>query len=137
MPASRRSPALASGYLYYVSLKGVTGSALRWMSRSVVGQARSDSKAHPSLPLAVGFGIRDAASAAQVGAVADGVIVGSALVSLIEQHQATPDLAAGAAEGRSSAEMRAALDALAAGTPSGLIVAMTFARTHLTAHTED
>jgi tryptophan synthase alpha chain len=46
---------------------------------------------HTKLPIAVGFGIRDAQSAANVGRVADGVIVGSALVQQIEQNQLAPE----------------------------------------------
>lgn len=101
----------ASGYLYYVSLKGVTGSAA--LDVGSVEAKLERIRRHTRLPLAVGFGIRDAASAAQVGAVADGVIVGSALVSLIEQHQGSPDLLPGLLKEK-LAEMRAALDALAA-----------------------
>jgi tryptophan synthase alpha chain len=73
----------ASGYLYYVSLKGVTGSDRLDLS-SVASQVQELRK-HSQLPIAVGFGIRDAASAAAVGAIADAVVVGSALVSLIGQ----------------------------------------------------
>jgi tryptophan synthase alpha chain len=79
----------ASGYLYYVSLKGVTGSA-RLDVADVSAQVARIRKA-TKLPIAVGFGIRDAASAAAVGQVADGVVVGSALVSQIEQHQDEPE----------------------------------------------
>jgi tryptophan synthase alpha chain len=100
----------ASGYLYYVSLKGVTGSAA--LDVGSVEAKLNQIRRHTALPLAVGFGIRDAASAAQVGAIADGVIVGSALVSLIEQHQAAPDLLPGLLK-QKLGEMRAALDALA------------------------
>jgi len=80
----------ASGYLYYVSLKGVTGAATLDIAsvEAKLGEIRSNTK----LPIAVGFGIRDAASAAAVAKVADGVIVGSALVSLIEQNQESPDV---------------------------------------------
>ncbi|WP_439639026.1 tryptophan synthase subunit alpha [Nevskia sp.] len=103
----------ASGYLYYVSLKGVTGAALLDVAsvEAKLGQIRR----HTSLPIAVGFGIRDAASAALVGTVADGVVVGSALVSQIEKHQATPAVLPGLLKAQ-LAEMRAALDAPAAVT---------------------
>lgn len=103
----------ASGYLYYVSLKGVTGAALLDVAsvEAKLGQIRR----HTSLPIAVGFGIRDAASAALVGTVADGVVVGSALVSQIEKHQATPAVLPGLLKAQ-LAEMRAALDAPAAAT---------------------
>lgn len=103
----------ASGYLYYVSLKGVTGAALLDVAsvEAKLGQIRR----HTSLPIAVGFGIRDPASAALVGTVADGVVVGSALVSQIEKHQATPAVLPGLLKAQ-LAEMRAALDAPAAVT---------------------
>ncbi|MGQ3057979.1 MAG: tryptophan synthase subunit alpha [Nevskia sp.] len=103
----------ASGYLYYVSLKGVTGAALLDVGsvEAKLGQIRR----HTSLPIAVGFGIRDAASAALVGTVADGVVVGSALVSQIEKHQATPAVLPGLLKAQ-LAEMRAALDAPATAT---------------------
>jgi len=79
----------ASGYLYYVSLKGVTGSAA--LDVDSVAAKLAEIRAVTVLPIAVGFGIRDAASAAAVGKVADGVVVGSALVSEIEKHAAQPE----------------------------------------------
>ncbi len=98
----------ASGYLYYVSLKGVTGAAS--LDIDSVSAKLEQIRRHTRLPVAVGFGIRDAASAALVGAVADGVVVGSALVSQIEKFQATPDVLPGLLKSQ-LAEMRAALDA--------------------------
>jgi len=98
----------ASGYLYYVSLKGVTGAAS--LDIDSVSAKLEQIRRHTRLPVAVGFGIRDAASAALVGAVADGVVVGSALVSQIEKFQATPDVLPGLLKAQ-LAEMRAALDA--------------------------
>lgn len=80
----------ASGYLYYVSLKGVTGSAT--LDVASVATKLADIRRHTALPLAVGFGIRDAASAKAVGQVADGVVVGSALVSEIEKHANQPEM---------------------------------------------
>lgn len=80
----------ASGYLYYVSLKGVTGSAM--LDVTNVAEKLDEIRAYTSLPLAVGFGIRDAATAAAVSKVADAVVVGSALVSEIEKHAATPEV---------------------------------------------
>jgi len=80
-----RIAGLAAGYLYYVSLKGVTGSDR--IDVDSLAQ-RVEALHHASrLPVAVGFGIRDAATAAQVAAVADGVIVGSALVSRVAELQ--------------------------------------------------
>ncbi|MGH8505830.1 MAG: tryptophan synthase subunit alpha, partial [Stenotrophobium sp.] len=79
----------ASGFLYYVSIKGVTGAAT--LDVSSVASHLAEIRGHTALPLAVGFGIRDAASAAAVGQVADGVAVGSVLVSAIEKHQQQPE----------------------------------------------
>jgi len=78
----------ASGYLYYVSLKGVTGAAT--LDVASVAEKLQEIRRFTELPLAVGFGIRDAASARAVGAVADAVVVGSALVAEIEKHQNAP-----------------------------------------------
>jgi tryptophan synthase alpha chain len=70
-----------SGFVYYVSITGVTGSAKP--NPDAVGAAVARIKRHTSLPVAVGFGVRDAASAAAIGSVADGVVVGSALVEAV------------------------------------------------------
>ena len=79
-----RIAAAASGFVYYVSLKGITGAA----SLDVDGVARKllEIRAHTTLPVGVGFGIKDAASAAQVAAVADAVIVGSAIVRKLGEY---------------------------------------------------
>lgn len=74
----------ASGYLYYVSLKGVTGADR--LDIASVAEKVGSIRRQTQLPIAVGFGIRDAESAARVAVTADAVIVGSALVSLIGQH---------------------------------------------------
>jgi tryptophan synthase alpha chain len=99
---------IASGYLYYVSLKGVTGSAA--LDIDSVTAKLKEIRTHTALPLAVGFGIRDAASAAAVSAVADGVVVGSALVSLIEQNTQHPEVLPGLLRDK-LATMRSAMDA--------------------------
>ncbi len=70
-----------SGFVYYVSITGVTGSATP--DPNAVGKAVARIKRHTSLPVAVGFGVRDAASAAAIGSAADGVVVGSALVEAV------------------------------------------------------
>lgn len=70
-----------SGYLYYVSVKGVTGSAA--LDVKSVAEKLDVVRQYTSLPLGVGFGIKDAASAKAVSEVADGVIVGSVLVNKI------------------------------------------------------
>jgi len=72
----------AEGYLYYVSLKGVTGSAN--LDLNSVAEKLTEIRKHSDLPIGVGFGIKDAKTAAQVAAISDAVIVGSALVQLIE-----------------------------------------------------
>lgn len=84
----RRIGALARGYLYYVSLKGVTGSAKLDTDDVAAKVARIQSLV--DVPVGVGFGIRDADSAAAVARVADAVVVGSALVSRIEALAGDP-----------------------------------------------
>jgi tryptophan synthase alpha chain len=73
-----------SGYLYYVSLKGVTGAAS--LDVGAVKRKLAEIRRHTALPVAVGFGVRDARTAAQVGQVADAVVVGSALVAEIAKN---------------------------------------------------
>jgi tryptophan synthase alpha chain len=74
----------ASGFLYYVSVAGITGKqqALQTSIESAVAKL----KAATHLPIAVGFGVRTPEQAAAIGAIADGVVVGSAIVELIGQH---------------------------------------------------
>lgn len=72
----------ASGYLYYVSLKGVTGSAN--LDSQAVANKVQEIRQFTDLPIGVGFGIRDAESAASIAKVSDAVVVGSALVQRIE-----------------------------------------------------
>jgi tryptophan synthase alpha chain len=100
-----RVAGLAGGYVYYVSLRGVTGAGN--LDIAAVASAVPRIKARVKLPVGVGFGIRDARSATAVAAVADAVVIGSALVQLLE---ACPrdNLAAAAAE--FIASIRAALD---------------------------
>lgn len=73
------------GYVYYVSFKGVTGAA-RINVEEVAGKVRHIHEL-TALPVGVGFGIRDAETAAAVGKVSDGVIVGSVLVDTIARNQ--------------------------------------------------
>jgi tryptophan synthase alpha chain len=101
----------ASGYLYYVSLKGVTGAAT--LDVASVAQQLAMIRRHTDLPLAVGFGIRDPASAKAIGAIADGVVVGSALVAEVERLQDRPGELPGVLQDKLAA-LRAALDSLAA-----------------------
>ncbi|HET8881818.1 MAG TPA: tryptophan synthase subunit alpha [Solimonas sp.] len=101
----------ASGYLYYVSLKGVTGAAT--LDVASVAQRLAMIRRHTDLPLAVGFGIRDPASAKAIGAIADGVVVGSSLVAEVERLQDRPGELPGVLQDKLAA-LRAALDSLAA-----------------------
>jgi len=78
----------ASGFVYYVSLKGVTGAANLDVDSVVekVNQIRT----HTSIPVGVGFGISDAYTAAQVAGVADAVVVGSAIVKRVANNADDP-----------------------------------------------
>ncbi|VEG12803.1 tryptophan synthase subunit alpha [Moraxella cuniculi] len=78
--AERRAKVIenCSGFIYYVSLKGVTGSSA--LDVDAVREQVATIKQETSIPVCVGFGIRDGDSAKALGAVADGVIVGSELV---------------------------------------------------------
>ena len=98
----------ASGFVYYVSLKGVTGA--NTLDTNQVAARLGQMREYTQLPLGVGFGIKDAATAAAVGQVADAVVVGSAL---IKQVEATPDDHAMIIKNISGllASMRSALDA--------------------------
>jgi len=73
---------IASGYVYYVSLKGVTGAG--HLDTAAVADMVPRIKQHVKLPVGVGFGIRDAQTARAVAAVSDAVVIGSALVQLLE-----------------------------------------------------
>jgi len=72
----------SAGYLYYVSIKGVTGSAN--LDVSEVANKVAEIRQHTNLPIGVGFGIKDAETAAKIAKVSDAVIVGSAIVQQIE-----------------------------------------------------
>tara|TARA_R110000823_G_scaffold132777_10_gene261363 strand:+ start:13744 stop:14565 length:822 start_codon:yes stop_codon:yes gene_type:complete len=76
-----RIAAQASGFIYYVSLKGVTGAG--HIDTEDVASHVAGIRRHCGLPVVVGFGIKDAQSAARVAAIADGVVVGSALVASV------------------------------------------------------
>lgn len=85
---------LASGFVYYVSLKGVTGSAR--LDTDEVSRKINILRRHTSLPIGVGFGISDADGARKIAAVADAVIVGSRIVKEIESNPGREAEAAGA-----------------------------------------
>ncbi len=96
---------VASGYVYYVSLKGVTGAG--HLDTAAVAQAIPRIRAHVKVPVGVGFGIRDAATARAVARSADAVVIGSRLVQLLEE-QSRETLLSAARE--FIAGLRAALD---------------------------
>ena len=75
---------LARGFVYYVSMTGVTGGA--GLDAADVAEHVAPIRARTELPVAVGFGVRDADSAAAVAGAADAVVVGSALIRTVEQH---------------------------------------------------
>lgn len=105
---ARRISESASGFVYYVSLKGVTGAA-----RLDVGEVREHLavlRRETALPVGVGFGVRDAASAAALAGMADAVIVGSAVVSRIADHKGDVGRAATSLSAF-IAELRQAMDA--------------------------
>ena len=98
----------AQGYLYYVSFAGVTGASLT--DASQVGERCARLRALSPVPVLIGFGIKDAASAAAMAPLADGVVVGSALVEAVS---GASDPADAAARARAFlAPLRAALDGL-------------------------
>lgn len=78
--------AIASGYVYYVSLAGVTGSGA--LNVEAVAERLPLIREKTGLPVGVGFGIRDAATAARIAAIADAVVVGSRIIEEIEQSTA-------------------------------------------------
>lgn len=101
----------AGGFVYYVSIKGVTGAA--HLDTNDVAMRLEEVRKHTALPIGVGFGIHDAASAARIATVADAVIVGSALVSRIGALDGQPErIPAAAAE--FIHELRRAMDAATA-----------------------
>jgi tryptophan synthase alpha chain len=82
-----RLPAIlegSSGFLYYVSVAGITG--LQQAATANIQEAVARLKAATTLPVAVGFGVRTPEQAAAIGKFADGVVVGSAIVELIGKH---------------------------------------------------
>jgi tryptophan synthase alpha chain len=84
----KRLPAVlanTSGFVYYVSITGITGSATPDAGR--VAEAVRRIKRHTALPVAVGFGVKDAASAAAIARGAEAVVVGSALVDMVRQFR--------------------------------------------------
>ncbi|MFO1352440.1 MAG: tryptophan synthase subunit alpha [Gammaproteobacteria bacterium] len=104
----RQVAARARGYVYYVSLKGVTGSAA--LDVDDVSAKLAVIRAHVKIPVGVGFGIKNAETAAAVARVADAVVVGSAIVARIAELAARPGAMHDEIGGMVAA-MRRALDA--------------------------
>ena len=98
-----------SGFVYYVSMTGVTGAEIS--NRAAVGEAVTRIKAHTDLPVAVGFGIKTPEDAALIGRDADGVVVGSAIVSAIANSLA---------EGKATEATLPAVTGLVAGLAAGI-----------------
>lgn len=97
-----------SGFVYYVSMTGITGAAIK--SRSAVGEAVERIKSHTDLPVAVGFGIKSAEDAAEIGKYADGIVVGTVLVDAVGKS-----LVDGKASDKTVAAVRDLVADLAAG----------------------
>lgn len=96
----------ASGYIYYVSVQGITGAPI---DPAAVAAAAKRVRAKVGLPVAVGFGVRTAADCARLGEAFDGVIVGTALIEAIAAADDGPAAA--------TAMLAAMVSALAPGTP--------------------
>lgn len=96
---------LARGYVYYVSLKGVTGAGN--LDLSAIEQKLPELRRHIKLPIGVGFGIRDGATASAVAKLCDGVVVGSRIVQEIENSTEREVVAN---VGRLVKELRQAID---------------------------
>lgn len=82
---------IGSGYIYYVSLKGVTGAG--HINLQEVEAKLRQIQAITSIPIAIGFGVKDAVTAKMVASIGNGVVVGSALISKIEAHLDNPEQA--------------------------------------------
>ncbi len=114
-PAQRiqRIAGAASGFIYYVSLKGVTGAA--HLDTVEVAARVAEIRTHSDLPVVVGFGIKDAKSAAAVAEVADGVVVGSALVQILADAAEADTAQLADAVSELIASIRAGIDASVVG----------------------
>lgn len=77
---------MSSGYVYYVTVKGITGSKLTDISMIKKNVAKIKKYSKNNIPVAVGFGIKDSKSAKQMSKFSDGIIIGSSIVELIHKH---------------------------------------------------
>ncbi len=108
----QRLPAVlanTSGFVYYVSMTGITGAAIK--NHAAVGNAVRRIKSHTNLPVAVGFGIKTADDAASMGRDADGVVVGTAICNAVGNSLEN---------GKATAGTVAAVTTLVAGLSSGV-----------------
>jgi tryptophan synthase alpha chain len=105
----RKITSTASGFVYYVSLKGVTGAAN--LDVNAVSAKLDAIRQTTDLPVGVGFGIKDAATAKAMAAIADAVVVGSAIVQRVEDN-AGDTAAIQSSVGELIAEIRTAIDAI-------------------------
>lgn len=87
----KKMDAAGSGYLYYVSLKGVTGAG--HLNVEDVKSKLNQIRANTQLPVAIGFGVKDAQTAKTVSGLGNGVVIGSALISKIEANLDEPERA--------------------------------------------
>ena len=90
----RQVARVASGYVYYVSLKGVTGAGN--LDTGAVAQMLPRIRRHVQIPVGVGFGIRDAATAQAIGKVADAVVIGTRIIQLLQPQPRGQAVAAAA-----------------------------------------
>lgn len=98
----------ASGWIYYVSLKGITGAST--LNVDDVAKRLDWIGQHTDLPVCVGFGIKDGETAAKVARVSDGVIVGSALVRIVGELQSAPAVEISSQVSKVLGDMRTAMD---------------------------
>lgn len=87
----KKIDAIGSGYLYYVSLKGVTGAV--HLETTEVEKKLAEIRKNTQLPVCVGFGVNNAETAKTVAKFSDGVVIGSALIKKIEQNPDSPEKA--------------------------------------------
>jgi len=87
----KKMDAIGSGFLYYVSVKGITGAG--HLDTADVERKLQLIRANTSIPVAIGFGIKDAETAKTISAFGDAVVVGSALISKVEANLDNPDTA--------------------------------------------
>ena len=107
---ARKIAAHATGFLYYVSLKGVTGAG--HLDVESVKEKLAEFGQLTTLPVCVGFGIKDAATAKSVAALADGVVIGSVLVDKMGSLQGQPAATIATAVGVIVADIRQAINSL-------------------------